>query len=107
MLTLTHNKEIKSQIKSIKKEKEAIRKQQNKEMDVHARFNQAAKPFLDAEKLYKEKENFTHLEEISSEYEAAKERIEVEREAKLAEQKKLDEEKAAQKAAAKAAKGKK
>ena len=100
-------KAINAQVKALKKEKEAILKQQKTEMDVHARFNQAAKPFLDAEKLYKEKENFTHLEEISADYEAAKARIEADRQAKLAEQKKLDEEKAAAKAAAKAAKGKK
>ena len=107
-------KEIKAQIKTVKKEKEAVLKEQKAEMDVHARFNQAAKPFLDAEKIFKEKENFTHLEEISAEYEEAKIRVEAERAAQLAEQKRLDEEKAAQKAAikaekeaAKAAKGKK
>ena len=100
-------KQIGSKIKELKKEKEVVLKQQKSEMDVHARFNQAAKPFLDAEKLYKEKENFTHLEEISADYEAAKARIEAERQAKIAEQKKLDEEKAAMKAAAKAAKSKK
>ena len=96
--------EIKLQIKAVKKEKEAVLKEQKAEMDVHARFNQAAKPFLDAEKLFKEKENFTHLEEISAEYDEAKARVEAEREAKLAEQKRLDEEKAAQKAAIKAEK---
>lgn len=96
--------EIKAQIKSVKKEKEEIQKQQKAEMDLHARFNQATKPFLDAEKLFKEKENFTRLEEISAEYDEAKARAEAARAAKLAEQKKLDEEKAAQKAALKAEK---
>lgn len=97
-------KEIKAQIKAVKKEKEEIQKQQKSEMDVHARFNQAAKPYLDAEKIFKEKENFTHLAEISAEYEEAKIRVEAERAAQLAEQKRLDEEKAAQKAAIKAEK---
>ena len=97
-------KEIKAQIKAIKKEKSDIQKQQSAEMDVHARFNQAAKPFLDAEKLFKEKENFTHLEEISAEYNEAKARVEAERAAQIAEQKRLDEEKAAHKAALKAEK---
>ncbi len=96
--------EIKAKIKALKKEKETVLKEQKAEMDVHARFNQAAKPFLDAEKFFKEKENFTHLEEISAEYDEAKARVEAEREAKLAEQKRLDEEKAAQKAAIKAEK---
>ena len=97
-------KELKAQIKAVKKEKESIQKQQNEEMDVHARFNQAAKPFLDAERLFKEKENFTHLEEISAEYDEAKARVEAERALRLTEQKRLDEEKAAQKAAIKAEK---
>ena len=96
--------EIKLQIKAVKKEKEAVLKEQKTEMDVHARFNQAAKPFLDAEKLFKEKENFTHLEEISAEYDEAKARAEAARAARLAEQKALDEAKAAQKAAIKAEK---
>ena len=91
--------EITIQIRAIKKEKEAVQKAQKKETDAHAHFNQAAKPFLDAEKLFKEKENFTHLEEISAEYDEAKARVEAEREAKIAEQKRLDEEKAAAKAA--------
>ena len=97
-------KEIKAQIKALRKEKEAVQKSQKAEMDVHARFNQAAKPFLDAEKLFKEKENFTHLEEISADYDEAKARAEAARAAKLAEQKALDEAKAAQKAAIKAEK---
>ncbi len=93
--------EITVQIRGLKKEKEEVLKAQKKETDIHARFNQAAKPFLDAEKLFKEKENFTHLEEISAEYDEAKARVEAEREAKVAEQKRLDEEKAAAKAAKK------
>ncbi len=97
-------KEIRAKIKAVKKEKEALLKVQKKEMDVHVRFNQAAKPFLDAERVFKEKENFTHLEEISAEYDEAKARLAAEREAKLAEQKRLDEEKAAIKAEKEAAK---
>lgn len=97
-------KEFAPQIKAIKKAKEEILKAQKVETDIHARFNQAAKPYLDAEKLYKEKENFTHLEEISAEYDEAKARVEAAREAKMAEQKRLEEEKAAAKAAIKAEK---
>ena len=97
-------KEIKAQIKALKKSRDVIHKDQKNEMDIHARFNQAAKPFLDAEKIFKEKENFTHLEEISAEYDEAKARAEADRAAKLAEQKRLDEEKAAHKAALKAEK---
>ena len=96
--------EITVQIRALKKEKDAVQKAQKEEGDSHARFNQAAKPFLDAEKLFKEKENFTHLEEISAEYDEAKARVEADRAAKLAEQKRLEEEKAAAKAAIKAEK---
>lgn len=96
--------DFKSRIKALGKEKEEVLKRQKVEMDTHVRFNQAVKPFLDAEKVFKEKENFTHLEEISAEYDEAKARVEADREAQLAEQKRLDEEKAAQKAANKAKK---
>ena len=45
------------------------------ETDKHANFNRAAKPFLDAEKLLKQKENYTHFEEIAAMYDEAKARI--------------------------------
>ena len=65
-----------------------------KEMDKHAYFGRAAKAYLDAEKVVKEKENYTHLEELAAQYDEAKARSEAERAAKIEEQKKLDAEKA-------------
>ncbi len=97
-------KETSDRIKALKKEKEEVQKAQKAQMDIHAKFNNAAKPYLLAEKLLNEKENFTHLDEISERYEEAKIRVEAERAAQLAEQKRLDEEKTAQKAAIKAEK---
>ena len=45
------------------------------ETDKHANFNRAAKPYLAAEKLIKQKENYTHFEEIAAMYDEAKARI--------------------------------
>ncbi len=97
-------KELSAEIKALKKVKDEVQSAAKAEMDKHANFNRAAKPFLDAEKLLKEKENFTHLEEIVENYEEAKARAEAERQAKLDEQKRLAEEKEAKTAQLKAEK---
>ena len=44
-------------------------------MDKHAYFNRAAKVYLDAEKLVKQKDNYSHFEEIEKMYDEAKSRI--------------------------------
>ena len=41
-------------------------------MDKHAQFNRAAKPYVDAEKLLKQQENFAHFNDIEALYEEAK-----------------------------------
>ena len=51
-------------------------------MDKHAYFARAAKPYLDAEKLVKQEENYKHYDELDAMYEEAKARYE----AKLAEE---------------------
>lgn len=86
--------EIKVEIKQLKKEKSEVQSKIKEEMDKHAYFNRIAKPFLDAEKLVKQQENYTHFEDIAEKYEEAKQRSEAERAAKIAEQKRLEEEKA-------------
>lgn len=103
--------EIKLQIKELKKEKATIQDKSKAEMDKHAYFNRAAKPYLDADKLIKQQKNYTHFEDIAEQYEEAKERSEAERAAKIEEQKRLEaekqahkEERMAEKAAAKLAK---
>lgn len=104
-------KELEAQIKATKAEKAKLQKQSKAEMELHAVFARAAKPYLDAEKMMKEKENYTHLEELAAKYDEAKARIEAEDKAKAEEQKREEAEKQAdkarrlaEKAAAKAAK---
>ena len=97
-------KDASDKIKALENEKKDIQKASKAEMDKHAFFARAAKPYLDAERIVKERENTLHFEEIAAKYDEAKARVEAERAAQLAEQKRLDEEKAAQKAALKAEK---
>ena len=99
------------EIKTVKLEKKNIQKETKAEMDKHAMFARAAKPYLNAEKLMKDKENYAHFDEIAALYEESKAAAEAARQAQLDEQKRLDEEKAArtkqlkeEKEAAKAAK---
>ena len=73
-------------------------------MDKHAQFARAAKPYLDAERLMKEKENQEHFDELAASYEEAKANEAAALQAQLDEQKRLDEEKAAATAAYKAGK---
>ncbi len=67
---------LRSDIKALEKEKSEIRKKSKLEMDKHANFNRAAKPYLDAERLLKQKENYSHLDEITALYDDAKARAE-------------------------------
>lgn len=99
------------EIKALKLEKKQIQKSTKTEMDKHAQFARAAKPYLDAEKLMKDKENYAHFDDIAAMYEESKAAAEAARQAQLDEQKRLEEEKAArtrqlkeEKEAAKAAK---
>ena len=79
--------------------------------DAQANFNRAAKPYLDAEKLLIQKENYSRLDDIELLYKDAKirddkalEKERVERERKAAAEKAENERIKAQKAAAKKAK---
>lgn len=103
-------KELKNTLKELKKQLNEARKHTKKVSDAHAYFNRAAKPYLDAEKLLKQKENYSHIEEIEFLYEDAKIRYEeaqeksrIEREKRLAEEKVLNEKIKAEKLAAKSA----
>lgn len=90
-------KETKSLIKAEKAKKAEAQKKAKAEMEIHAAFARAAKPYLDAEKMFMQKENYTHYEELASLYDEAKARNEAEDAAKLEAQKKEAEEKAADK----------
>ncbi|MGN1317190.1 MAG: MFS transporter [Acutalibacteraceae bacterium] len=106
-------KEIKAEIKRLESQRDEARDNSKKEMDKHAFFNRAAKPYLDAERLIKQQENYGKFEEIANAYDEAKIRHEAdvarkaeEEERKKAEEKVLDEKIKAEKAAKKAAKKK-
>ena len=68
--------EIKNEIRKTNADKKAAKKATKKETDKHAYFNRAAKVYLDAEKLIKQQENYSHLEEIFKMYDEAKQRVE-------------------------------
>ncbi len=67
--------QLKDEITVVEARRKEARKMSKLETDRHANFNRAAKPFLDAEKLLKQKENYTHFEEIAAMYDEAKARI--------------------------------
>ena len=100
-------KSIKADIKAYEKKKSEARKASKAEMDKHAYFARAAKPYLDAEKLVKQEENYKHLDEITEMYDDAKARYEAamaEAEAKALKEKEEQAAYAAQLKAEKAAK---
>ena len=65
-------KRLKAEIKKLSEERKEVRKLSKLEMDKHAQFNRAAKPYVDAEKLLKQQENFAHFNDIEALYEEAK-----------------------------------
>ena len=87
-------KDLTVEIKEVKKQKDKAQNDAKAEMDKHAYFGRAAKAYLDAEKVVKEKENYTHLDELDSKYEESKARYEADRAAQIEEQKKLEAAKA-------------
>lgn len=98
---------IKSEIKTYEDKKKEIRKASKLEMDKHAYFARAAKPYLDAEKLVKQEENYKHFDEIAEMYEESKarhEQAQAEAEEKARREKEEQEAYAAQLKAEKAAK---
>ncbi len=97
-------KEITDKIKAAEKERKQVQKSTKNEMDKHAFFARAAKPFLDAERIVKEKENTTHFEELAARYDSAKAAEEAAHQAHLEELKRLEKEKAEKTAAIKAEK---
>ena len=100
-------KSIKAEIKAYEAKKSEARKASKAEMDRHAYFARAAKPYLDAEKLIKQEENYQHFEDVAAMYEeskARKEQAEAEAEAKALKEKQEAEAYAAQLKAEKAAK---
>ena len=92
-------KSLKADIKAYTAKKAEAKKASKAEMDNHAYFARAAKPYLDAEKLVTQEENYKHLGEIEDMYEEAKarkEKAEAEAEAKALKEKEEQEAYAAQ-----------
>lgn len=108
---------LKAKIKEAKAAQKAVEKKSKEEMDLHARFHRAAKPYLDAEKILKQEQNYDHFDDIAAMYDDAKmrydalqaeiaaeaKRLKAEEDAMTA---KLKAQKAAKKAAKKAGKNK-
>ena len=67
--------ELKTEIKKVEADRKDARKFSKEEMDKHAYFNRAAKVYLDAEKLMKQRDNYSHFEEIEKMYDDAKARL--------------------------------
>ncbi len=67
---------IKSEIKNLNAKRKAARDNSKAEMDKHAYFSRAAKPYLDAEKLIKQQENYGRFNEIAAMYDESKARHE-------------------------------
>ena len=101
---------LRKQIRELSEERKKVRKLSKLEMDKHAQFNRAAKPYVDAKKLLTQQENFKHFDEIAALYDTAKANVEANEKAEAeAEAKRLEEEKAelARRKAEKAAKKRK
>ena len=67
--------QLKADVKKTDADRKDARKFSKEEMDKHAYFNRAAKVYLDAEKLMKQKDNYSHFEEIEKMYDDAKARL--------------------------------
>ncbi len=97
-------KDIGEKIKALETEKKSVQKASKAEMDKHAFFARAAKPYLDAQRIVNERENTLHFEEIAAKYDEAKAAEEAALQAQIDEQKRLEAEKAEKAAAIKAEK---
>lgn len=96
--------DINAQIKDIEKQRNGFRKQSKQIQDDFAKFNRAAKPYMDARKLLVQQENYSHFDEIAALYDDAKIAAEEEERIKAEENEKKRAEEQAELEARKAAK---
>lgn len=68
----------KSLLKNITAKRRELQKAEKAKMDEFAKFNRAAKPYIDARKLLLQQENYSHFEEIAALYDEAKEKADAE-----------------------------
>lgn len=69
---------INSLLKNITAKRRKLQKAEKAKMDEFAKFNRAAKPYIDARKLLLQQENYSHFEEIAALYDEAKEKADAE-----------------------------
>lgn len=69
---------INSLLKNITARRKELQKAEKAKMDEFAKFNRAAKPYIDARKLLLQQENYSHFEEIVALYDEAKEKADAE-----------------------------
>ena len=65
-------KTLNREIKELKEQFRKLNKQINDEQNSRLSYTRSAKPLLDAEKLLKQAENYTHFDELKERYEALK-----------------------------------
>lgn len=65
-------KAAKADVKAIKKKFAALNRAIRDEQNNHLSFNRSAKPWLDAVRMLKQAENYSHFEEIKARYQEAK-----------------------------------
>ena len=88
-------KRLQGELRELQTEKQQLARREKALSDQYAKFNRAAKPWLDAQKLLIQQENYAHYDEIRSRYEESKARTEAERTARLAEEARLKAEREA------------
>jgi hypothetical protein len=69
-------KNLNAQIKELKVEFTKLNKEINEEQNKQLSYTRSAKPMLDAKKLLRQAENYTHFDEIKERYEEAKKNLE-------------------------------
>lgn len=69
---------INSLLKNITAKRRELQKAEKAKMDEFAKFNRAAKPYIDARKLLLQQENYSHFLEIAALYDEAKEKADAE-----------------------------
>lgn len=103
-------RELRAEIKNVQAQRKSVLAKSKAFQDEFARFNRAAKPYNDAQKLLVQEENYKHFDEIAALYDEAKAAAAEEdkqKEARLAEKRAEEEAELARRKAEKAAKKRK
>ena len=85
----TAEKKANEKIKALRKNRDEIRKKIKVATDENSTYTRAAKPYIEAEKLLKQRENYLHYEDIKSRYEESKKRNDEEIQRRIAEEEEL------------------